>query len=584
MKNDSKKRSSFATTTPSSYKTPTVYKNAKHGICGLENIGNTCFMNSAIQCISNVDELSRYFWNNDYFKDLNYTNPLGMNGKVANAYGELIQNLWSGKQSSFTPSQLKREIARFAPQFADFRQQDSQEFMNFLLDALHEDLKDEKKTPILSSKIAQLFHFETQSIVICPYCKIPVNTVNTIAFLPLPIQSEISMEYSLSSSTKEEFPPKSKDKNEFEVIHMKPNGTIANQLKIVPRNSYDRVRDLIPLIVKDQNLYDCLLPTQIANNQLKNELDLGEHLCELFPIHPIVFYELTGHNKSRIQCHFVKLNNDDKESFFFRLPMFLNLQTNNYDVLHIKQELEKVLPIVLELSPFELLLKQCTINTKTDPNQSFKNYYLYLPEERNNNAKLIEIRFNNTKGNKLTIYVAESIVNKLIPHENNPIPTKTRSLSAPGELTVINCIRSFVEPETIGKNGQWFCVYCQKLTNATKKHELLTLPKYLTLQLKRFNFDSTIHRKIDTFVKYPVKDLDLSEFLSNPKEKEKAIYDLIAVSNHTGSLTGGHYTTVAKNFLDHQWYDFNDSSVYPVEDEKSIVTRNAYLLIYGRKS
>ncbi len=44
-------------------------------------------------------------------------------------------------------------------------------------------------------------------------------------------------------------------------------------------------------------------------------------------------------------------------------------------------------------------------------------------------------------------------------------------------------------------------------------------------------------------------------------------------------MNSGHYTAFAKNFLDTQWYEFNDTKVSPI-NEKNIVSANAYLLFY----
>jgi ubiquitin carboxyl-terminal hydrolase 6/32 len=118
------------------------------GIAGLRNLGNTCFMNSSLQCLANTPILLDYFISNRYIPDINRDNPLGMNGHVAKEYGALVHELWpvDPEKKSITknyivvPKDLKHVIGIFAPQFNGFQQHDAQEFLAFLLDGLHEDL------------------------------------------------------------------------------------------------------------------------------------------------------------------------------------------------------------------------------------------------------------------------------------------------------------------------------------------------------------------------------------------------------------------------------------------------------------
>lgn len=120
--------------------------------------------------------------------------------------------------------------------------------------------------------------------------------------------------------------------------------------------------------------------------------------------------------------------------------------------------------------------------------------------------------------------------------------------------------------------------------------EIYKTPKILILHFKRFKtskissigsyyYTSGSH-KIDNNVDFPIKALKLKNYIHS-KEQECYDYELFAVSNHYGGMNGGHYTAMCKNFNDSKWYEFNDSRVEEIEEEK-LVSEAAYVLFYKR--
>lgn len=110
------------------------------GATGLHNLGNTCFMNAALQAVSNTRPLTLYFQRDAQLCELNSSNPLGTKGQVARRYAELCRELWAGSTRSVAPLKLRWCVSKHAPHLGGGGQHDSQELLAWLLDALHEDL------------------------------------------------------------------------------------------------------------------------------------------------------------------------------------------------------------------------------------------------------------------------------------------------------------------------------------------------------------------------------------------------------------------------------------------------------------
>jgi hypothetical protein len=124
------------------------------GLCGLRNLGTTCFMNSALQCLSNTEPLRQYFLDGSFRSDINKSNPLGMKGQIAEQFGALLKEMWSGAETAVSPKGFKHTIGKFAPQFEGFSQHDAHELLSFVLDGLHEDLNRVQKKPYVEKKEA----------------------------------------------------------------------------------------------------------------------------------------------------------------------------------------------------------------------------------------------------------------------------------------------------------------------------------------------------------------------------------------------------------------------------------------------
>uniref|UniRef100_A0A665TNG7 Ubiquitin carboxyl-terminal hydrolase n=1 Tax=Echeneis naucrates TaxID=173247 RepID=A0A665TNG7_ECHNA len=107
------------------------------GLTGMKNIGNSCYMNAALQALSNCPPLTQFF--------LDCSGLVRTDKKPAlcKSYQKLISELWHKKRPSYVvPTSLSHGIKLVNPMFRGYAQQDTQEFLRCLMDQLHEELKE----------------------------------------------------------------------------------------------------------------------------------------------------------------------------------------------------------------------------------------------------------------------------------------------------------------------------------------------------------------------------------------------------------------------------------------------------------
>ena len=187
----------------------------RRGIVGLANLGNTCYINSSLQCLSNTEDLTKYFLSGEFSKEINSGNS-SSKGEISNAYYKLINKMWKGTKPIISPNDLRYAICQKEEKFCNNEQQDSQEFLLALLDNLHDDLNrvTNKQYKELKEKqndesveeasnryweyhksrensiIVDLFHGQYKSSIKCLTCGNESITFDTYMNLQLPIPSK----------------------------------------------------------------------------------------------------------------------------------------------------------------------------------------------------------------------------------------------------------------------------------------------------------------------------------------------------------------------------------------------------------
>ncbi|XP_022216427.1 ubiquitin carboxyl-terminal hydrolase 8 isoform X2 [Drosophila obscura] len=130
----------------------------------------------------------------------------------------------------------------------------------------------------------------------------------------------------------------------------------------------------------------------------------------------------------------------------------------------------------------------------------------------------------------------------------------------------------------------WNCPNCKTKRDAIKKLDISRLPPVLVVHLKRFYADPSntgAYVKKQNYLRFPLQNLEMNPYIARAESRAVTpkTYQLYAVSNHYGTMEGGHYTAFCKSVNYGRWYKFDDQ-VVSVLDTSNVVSSAAYILFY----
>jgi len=563
------------------------------GVVGLHNLGNTCYMNSALQCILQMPILGDYFVDGAFLSDINRKNPLGWQGQVADTFGEFLQTIYSDKYSKVAPKAVKDIIGQVNSQFSGFQQHDSQEFLSFLLDALHEDLNRVAKKALTQevegrdrpdeevaleswqnhlkrhdSQLLDILCGQFRSHIVCPDCKLESKKFDPFWMIsvPLPCVKEKVIEVTWLGGGNDAFqlPIVLGLTLDIEASMLDVKKQVAKFFNI------EGIEDLYACDIWQNRVYRMFgnkfsicdlqgndtLHLSYAENHFTNE-DETE-----FTIAYLNHFEEKKKKNASETTYGAHLRHSPKNSplcipQFIKLPISEEISLENMHILIVRTVKHlfkdtKIKEEEIDLSELCRIIQQDKSGRscyKCEWLENCQGCEINESLKISKAAKILSINvYWNEKGLELINF--DALAN---PARHSSALEETTGNSSPSDpaISLTDCLDLFTEEEILDDLNAWFCPNCKDFKCAQKQMDLWKVPDVCIIHLKRF---STYREKNNRDVNYPLT-LDLKKWIKGPEnEVESTEYDLFGVVHHIGVLGGGHYVATIKAQSDEQWY------------------------------
>ncbi|KAJ6662639.1 hypothetical protein lerEdw1_011776 [Lerista edwardsae] len=547
------------------------------GLTGLKNIGNTCYMNAALQALSNCPPLTQFFL------DCGGLARTDKKPAICRSYYKLMTELWhKSRPGAVVPTNLFQGIKSVNPTFRGYSQQlksnilirikqiamyllkfqDAQEFLRCLMDLLHEELKE---TVIAtednnSASVEESMEVETSQSDADFQSSGSIDKVDSEG-LSKPV-AEHHLEDAMLIHDDESA---SKDYQKEKSMFTKMNRT----------NSMEDIE-------KDINAF--FETAEFLNNQETVKVQIHSRYSDYVnDVHmndvsmPQSFPSKDGGN--------ARLSTSPPSSGSFWSGLAPSHKKGPTASSPKKKKHKKYKSVISDIFDGTIISSvQClTCDRVSITLETFQDLSLPIPGKEDL-AKLHSASHQTSlvkAGSCGEAYAPQGWIAFFVEYFKRFVSLQYI------DLFILMCLLYwqntcwFLVNDVSGDN-MYSCEKCKKLRNGVKFCKVQHFPEILCIHLKRFRHEVMFSTKIGTHVSFPLEGLDLQPFLAKDSPAQIVMYDLLSVICHHGTASNGHYIAYCRNNLNNRWYEFDDQSVTEVT-ESTVQNAEAYVLFY-RKS
>ncbi|KAK5919887.1 hypothetical protein CgunFtcFv8_023747 [Champsocephalus gunnari] len=532
------------------------------GLTGLKNIGNTCYMNAALQALSNCPPLTQFF--------LECGGMVKTDKKPAlsKSYQKLVSDLWHKNRPSYVvPTNLFQGIKAVNPMFRGYSQQDSQEFLRCLMDQLHEELKETQHEPYDQSNGVTVDecpegdnHSQSDNdFQSCESCgssdradnevqggKVMMEDTNEAEML-IPEQEEIQANREWQ-----------KEKNMINDLYRSGvNGVLGGSTGVDMDKDVDTTTENTPIISSQGaiKVQSRMSDIQMSNNtRPQSPVPMEGHIPKMSSSPP------------KAASGWPSINPSHKKAVTTFCPPKSKRQ-------------KKYRSVISDVFDGTIVSSvQClTCDRVSVTLENFQDISLPIPGKEDL-AKLHSATHQTAlvkAGSCGEAYAPQGWVSFVMEY--------IKSWFWGPVVTLQDCLAAFFARDELKGDNMYSCEKCKKLRNGVKFCKMQSLPEILCVHLKRFRHELMFSTKISTHVSFPLEGLDLQPFLAKDSPAQTTNYDLLSVICHHGTASSGHYIAYCRNDVNNLWYEFDDQSVTEVS-ESCVQNAEAYVLFYKKSN